>query len=291
MELRRHMLFVVVMILVIVVIFVVVVIFVTMFLSSFKIMFVIVSSVITFVVIAVVFVTIIHLITFFGIVVAVDVVMIKVVITFVILIVVVMGVVEGRASFHAVEVLQGWGDESSRGIWNGTNYTFVLSTAQRVQRWMAYEGIRDTRAPAGGQRQRMDDAERDDIQDALDEEEGREGGAREGGVADEADEAVREPDLPGEEVAMTSRGVGRAGPAPRAPRPELDRARREKRTVGQAAVEVPDTGREKRARQTTIDEMYARQKLAEFTDAWLQWIYMKKLPFNAFRGPEFQRVR
>ncbi|GBG62560.1 hypothetical protein CBR_g31197 [Chara braunii] len=176
-------------------------------------------------------------------------------------------------------------------LWNDTDYTFVPSTAQRVQRWMADEGIRDTRAPAGGQRQWMDDAERDDIQDALDEEEGREGGAREGGVADEADEAVREPDLPREEVVMTSRGVGRAGPAPRAPRPELDRARREKRTVGQAVVEVPDTGREKRARQTTIDEMYAREKLAEFTDAWLQWIYVKKLPFNAFRGPEFQRVR
>ncbi|GBG63280.1 hypothetical protein CBR_g37366 [Chara braunii] len=133
----------------------------------------------------------------------------------------------------------------------------------------------------------MDDAERDDIQDTLDEE-GREGGAREGGVADEA---VREPDLPGEEVAMTSRGVGRAGPAPRAPRPELDRARREKRTVGQAAVEVPDMGRQKRARQTMIDEMYAREKLAEFTDAWLQGIYVKKFPFNAFRGPEFQKVR
>ncbi|GBG87964.1 hypothetical protein CBR_g46331 [Chara braunii] len=37
--------------------------------------------------------------------------------------------------------------------------------------------------------------------------------------------------------------------------------------------------------------MYAREKLAEFHDAWLQWIYVKKLPFNAFRGPEFQRVR
>ncbi|GBG71300.1 hypothetical protein CBR_g8721 [Chara braunii] len=136
----------------------------------------------------------------------------------------------------------------------------------------------------------MDDAERDNIQDALDEE-GREGGVREGGVADETDEAVRELDLPGEEVAMTSRGVGRAGPAPRAPRPELDRARREKRAVGQAAMEVPDTGREKRARQTTIDEMYAREKLAEFTDVWLQWINVKKLPFNAFHGPEIQRVR
>ncbi|GBG85958.1 hypothetical protein CBR_g40770 [Chara braunii] len=83
---------------------------------------------------------------------------------------------------------------------------------------------------------------------------------------------------------MTSRGVGRA-------RPEVERARREKRTVGQADVEVRDTGREKRARQTTIDEMYAKEKLAEITNAWLQWIYVKGLPFNAFRGPEFQRVR
>ncbi|GBG76464.1 hypothetical protein CBR_g22212 [Chara braunii] len=137
----------------------------------------------------------------------------------------------------------------------------------------------------------MDDAERDDIQDALDEEEGREGGAREGAVADEADEAVGEPNLPGEEVVMTSRGVGGVGPATRVPRGEVDRARREKRTVGQAGIEVPDTGREKRARQTTIVEMYAREKLAEFHDAWLQWIYVKKFPFNAFRGPEFQRVR
>ncbi|GBG70768.1 hypothetical protein CBR_g8066 [Chara braunii] len=176
-------------------------------------------------------------------------------------------------------------------LWNGTDYTFVLSTAERVQRWMADEGIRDTRAPAGGQRQRMDNAESDEIQDALNEEEGREGGAREGGMADEADEGVGEPDLPGEEVVMTSRGVGQAGPAPRAPRPELDHARREKRAVGEAGVEVRDTSREKRARQTTIDEMYAREKLAEFTDAWLQWIYVKGLPFNAFRGPEFQKVR
>ncbi|GBG79152.1 hypothetical protein CBR_g28868 [Chara braunii] len=38
-------------------------------------------------------------------------------------------------------------------------------------------------------------------------------------------------------------------------------------------------------------EMYAREKLAKFTDAWIQWIYVKKLLFNAFRGPEFQRVR
>ncbi|GBG78896.1 hypothetical protein CBR_g28610 [Chara braunii] len=176
-------------------------------------------------------------------------------------------------------------------LWNGTDYTFVSSTAQRVQRWMADEGIRNTRALAGGQRQRMDDAERDDIQDALNEEEGREGGVREEGVADEADEGVREPDLPGEEVVMTSRGVGLVGPAPRAPRPELDRARREKRAVGEAGVEVRDTGREKRARQTTIDEMYAKEKLAEFTDAWLQWIYVTGLPFNTFRGPEFQKVR
>ncbi|GBG81439.1 hypothetical protein CBR_g32116 [Chara braunii] len=178
-------------------------------------------------------------------------------------------------------------------LWDGMDYTFVSSTAQRVQRWMADEGIRDTRAPAGGQSQRMDDLERDDMQDALDEE-GREGGAREGAVADEADEAdeaVGEPNLPGEEVVMTSRGVGGAGPATRAPRGEVERARREKRIVGQDGVEVPDTGREKRARQTTIVEMYAREKLAEFHDAWLQWIYVKKLPFNAFRGPEFQRVR
>ncbi|GBG88824.1 hypothetical protein CBR_g48438 [Chara braunii] len=52
-----------------------------------------------------------------------------------------------------------------------------------------------------------------------------------------------------------------------------------------------DTAREKRARQTTIDELYAKEKLSEFTDVWLQWIYAKGLPFNAFRGPEFQRVR
>ncbi|GBG74021.1 hypothetical protein CBR_g17732 [Chara braunii] len=152
-------------------------------------------------------------------------------------------------------------------LWNVTDYTFVPSTAQRVQRWMADEGIRDTRAPAGGQQQRMDDGERDEIQDVLDEEEGREGGVREGGVADEADEAVGEPDLPGEEVVMTSRGVGRAGPAPRAPRPDMERARREKRALGEADVKVRDTGREKRARQTTIEEMYDKEKLAKFTDA------------------------
>ncbi|GBG81886.1 hypothetical protein CBR_g34070 [Chara braunii] len=204
------------------------------------------------------------------------------------------GVVEGRASFHAVEVLQGWGDESSRGTLDRHGLHICVVHCQRVQRWMTSEGIRDTRAPAGGQRQRMDDAERDDIQDALDEEEaqeGREGGAREGAVADEADEAIGEPNLPAEEVVMTSRGVGGADPATRAPRDELDRARREKRTVGQAGVEAPGTGREKRARETTIVEMYAREKLVEFYDAWLQWIYVKKLPFNAFRGPEFQRVR
>ncbi|GBG78904.1 hypothetical protein CBR_g28618 [Chara braunii] len=88
-----------------------------------------------------------------------------------------------------------------------------------------------------------------------------------------------------------SRGVGRAGPAPRASQHELKRARREKRAVGEADVEVRDTGREKRARQTTIEEMYDKEKLAEFTDAWLQWIYEKGLPFNVVRGPEFQRVR
>ncbi|GBG79004.1 hypothetical protein CBR_g28717 [Chara braunii] len=175
-------------------------------------------------------------------------------------------------------------------LWNGTGYTFVPSTAQRVQRWMADEGIRDTRPPAGGQGQRMDDGERDEIQDALDEEEGREGEIGKGVVADEADEAVEQPDLPGEEVVMMSRGVCRGGPAPRASRPELERPRREKRAVGEADVEVRDTGREKRARQTTIEEMYDKEKLAEFTDAWLQWIYAKGLPFNTFRGPEFQRV-
>ncbi|GBG64830.1 hypothetical protein CBR_g48298 [Chara braunii] len=61
--------------------------------------------------------------------------------------------------------------------------------------------------------------------------------------------------------------------------------------MGEAGVEVRDTGREKRARQTMIDYMYAKEKLVEFTDEWLQWIYVKGLPFNAFRGPEFQRVR
>ncbi|GBG85216.1 hypothetical protein CBR_g39782 [Chara braunii] len=115
---------------------------------------------------------------------------------------------------------------------NGTDFTFVPSNAQRVQRWMADDCIRDTRAPTGGQRLRMDDAERDEIQDALDEE-GRECGAREGGWQT----------------------------------------------------------REKRARQTTIDEMYSKEKLAAFTDAWLQWIYVNGLPFNAFCGPELQKVR
>ncbi|GBG86388.1 hypothetical protein CBR_g41383 [Chara braunii] len=137
----------------------------------------------------------------------------------------------------------------------------------------------------------MDDGERDEIQDALDEEEGREGGIGKAGVAHETDEAVGQPDLPGEEAVITSRGVGRAGPAPRVLRPELERARREKREVGEADVEVRDTGSEKRARQTTIEEMYDKEKLVEFTDAWLLWIYEKGLPFNAFRGLEFQRVR
>ncbi|GBG74882.1 hypothetical protein CBR_g19395 [Chara braunii] len=36
--------------------------------------------------------------------------------------------------------------------------------------------------------------------------------------------------------------------------------------------------------------MYDKEKLAEFTDAWLQWVYVKGLPFNAFRGLEFQKV-
>ncbi|GBG83596.1 hypothetical protein CBR_g37401 [Chara braunii] len=105
------------------------------------------------------------------------------------------------------------------------------------------------------------------------------------------DDAVGGPDLPGEEVVMTSRGVGPAGHAARASRPELDRARREKRKVGEEDVDMRDTTREKRARQTTIEEMYDKEKLAEFSDAWLQWIYANGLPFNAFRGPEFQRVR
>ncbi|GBG73128.1 hypothetical protein CBR_g12845 [Chara braunii] len=39
-----------------------------------------------------------------------------------------------------------------------------------------------------------------------------------------------------------------------------------------------------------IEEMYDKEKLAEFTDTWLQWIYVKGLPFNAFRGSEFSRV-
>ncbi|GBG88909.1 hypothetical protein CBR_g48521 [Chara braunii] len=168
-------------------------------------------------------------------------------------------------------------------IWNGTVYTFKPATARRVQRWMVDEGVRDTRAATGGQRQRMDEGERDDVQDALDEEEGLEGGVGEGG---KADEGVGDPDLPGEEVVMTSRGVGRAGHAPRAPRPELERARREKRPVGEGDVEVRETAREKRARQTTIDEMYDKEKLAEFHDVWLQWIYAKGLAFNAFRDPE-----
>ncbi|GBG90740.1 hypothetical protein CBR_g51247 [Chara braunii] len=112
-------------------------------------------------------------------------------------------------------------------ICNDTNYTFKPATARRVQRWMADKGVRDTRAVAGGQQQRMDEGEsgeRDDVQDALDDEEGLEGGVGEGG---KADEAVGDPDLPGEEVVMTSIG----------------------------------------------------------------WIYAKGLAINAFRGPEFQRVR
>ncbi|GBG75587.1 hypothetical protein CBR_g20218 [Chara braunii] len=105
-----------------------------------------------------------------------------------------------------------------------------------------------------------------------------------------------EPYLPGEEVVMMSRGDGPAGRGARASRPELERARREKRKVGEEEVDMRDTAREKRVRQTTIDEMYVKEKLAEFTDAWLQWtwlqwIYAKGLSFNAFRGPKFQRVR
>ncbi|GBG66087.1 hypothetical protein CBR_g55430 [Chara braunii] len=176
-------------------------------------------------------------------------------------------------------------------IWNDTNYTFKPATTRWVQRWMADEGVRDTRVAAGAQQQRMDEeesGERDDVQDALDEEEGLKGGVGEGG---KADEAVGDPHLPGEEVVMTSRGVSRAGPAPRAPRAKLESARREKRPVGEGDVEVRETAREKRARQTTIDEMYDKENLAEFHDAWLQWIYTKGLAFNAFRGPEFQRVR
>ncbi|GBG77302.1 hypothetical protein CBR_g23632 [Chara braunii] len=161
-------------------------------------------------------------------------------------------------------------------IWNNTGNTFVDKTAQRVQRWMADEGIRDTRSTTGGQRPRADEAERDDMQDFLDAQEGGEGGVVEAGIRDEA--AGRcEPDLLGEEVVMTSRADGPAGRGARASRPELERARREKRKVGEEDVDVRDTAREKRARQTTIDE--------------LQWIYTKGLPFNAFRGPEFQRVR
>ncbi|GBG82376.1 hypothetical protein CBR_g34751 [Chara braunii] len=104
------------------------------------------------------------------------------------------------------------------------------------------------------------------------------------------DDAVGGPDLPGEEVVMTSRGVEAAGHAARASQPDLDHTRREKRKVGEEDVDVRDTTREKRARQTTIEEMYDKEKLAEFSNVWLQWIYGKGLPFNAFRGPEFQRV-
>ncbi|GBG92562.1 hypothetical protein CBR_g56035 [Chara braunii] len=64
-------------------------------------------------------------------------------------------------------------------IWNNTGYMFVDKTAQRVQRWMADEGIRDTRSTTGGQRPRADEAERDEMQDFLDAQEGaRAGSAR-----------------------------------------------------------------------------------------------------------------
>ncbi|GBG70134.1 hypothetical protein CBR_g6265 [Chara braunii] len=151
-------------------------------------------------------------------------------------------------------------------LWNGTDYRFVDSTARRVQRWMVEEGIRDTREPEGGQRPRMDDAERDEIQDVLDEQEGGQGGVGEAGMRDDA---IGGPDLPGEEVVITARGVGPAGHAARASRPELDRARREKRKVREEDIDVRDTMREKRARQTTIEEMYDKEKLVEFSDAWL----------------------
>ncbi|GBG63230.1 hypothetical protein CBR_g37316 [Chara braunii] len=132
-------------------------------------------------------------------------------------------------------------------VWKNTGYTFADKTAQRVQRWLADEGMRDTRTTTGGQRPWADEAEREEMQDFLDEQEGGEGG--------------------------------------------LERARREKRKVWEEDVDVRDTAREKRACQTTIDEMYAKEKLSEFTDAWLQWIYAKGLSFNASRGSEFQRVR
>ncbi|GBG67078.1 hypothetical protein CBR_g78859 [Chara braunii] len=174
-------------------------------------------------------------------------------------------------------------------IWNNTGYTFVEKTARQVQRWMADEGIRDTRSTTGGQRPRADEAETDEMQDFLDAQEGGEGRVGEAGMRDEA--AGRcEPDLPGEEVVMTSRTDGTAGRGARASRPELERARREKRKVGEEDVDVRDTAREKRARQTTIDELYAKEKLSEFTDTWLKWIYEKGLSFNAFRGSEFQRM-
>ncbi|GBG63256.1 hypothetical protein CBR_g37342 [Chara braunii] len=151
---------------------------------------------------------------------------------------------------------------------------------------MADEGIRDTRSTTGGQRPRADEAERDEMQDFLDAQEGGEGGVGEAGMRDEA--AGRcEPDLPEEEVVMTSRADGPAGRGARASRPELERARREKRKVGEEDVDVRDMAR---AHQTTIDELYAKEKLSEFTDVWLQWIYANGLPFNAFRGSEFQRV-
>ncbi|GBG91767.1 hypothetical protein CBR_g53620 [Chara braunii] len=65
---------------------------------------------------------------------------------------------------------------------NDTDYRFVDSTPRRVQRWMDEEGILDTRAPVGGQRPRTNDAERDEIQDVLDEQEGRQGGVDEAGM-------------------------------------------------------------------------------------------------------------
>ncbi|GBG66376.1 hypothetical protein CBR_g60028 [Chara braunii] len=143
-------------------------------------------------------------------------------------------------------------------IWNNTGYTFMDKSARRVQRWMADEGIRDTRSTTDGQRPQADEAEGDEMQDFLDAQEGGKGGVDEAGMAS---------------------------------RPELERARRDKRKVGKEDVDVRDTAREKRARPTTIDELYAKEKLSEFTDAWLQWIYAKGLSFNAFRVPEFQRVR
>uniref|UniRef100_A0A388L4T3 DUF659 domain-containing protein n=1 Tax=Chara braunii TaxID=69332 RepID=A0A388L4T3_CHABU len=175
-------------------------------------------------------------------------------------------------------------------IWNNMGYMFVDKAAQRVLRWMADEGIRDTRSTTGGKRSRADEAERDDMQDFLDAQEGGEGGVGKVGMRDE--EAGRcEPNLLGEGVVMTSRADSLARRGARASRHELERARREKRKVGEEDVDVRNTAREKRARQTTIDELYEKEKLSEFTDGWLQWIYANGLPFNTFGGPEFQRVR